>query len=92
MSATIPPSMRIVQGIAAHEGTDPMDLEPPLHAVIDTDALDALFRPAEDPSAATTSVEFTYRGKRVAVDNAGGVDVTETDADRSGSTGADPGQ
>ncbi|MFB1065404.1 HalOD1 output domain-containing protein [Natrinema sp. H-ect4] len=92
MSATIPTSMRVVQGVAAHEGTDPMDLEPPLHAVIDTDALDALFRPAEDPNAVASSVEFTYRGKHVSVDSAGRVDVTENDTDRTESTGTGPGR
>ncbi|MFC6766471.1 HalOD1 output domain-containing protein [Natrinema soli] len=92
MLATIPTSIRVVQGVAAHEGTDPMDLEPPLHAVIDTDALDALFRPAEDASAATASIEFAYRDKHVTVDSAGRVDVTADDADHGGSTGPGPGQ
>ncbi|QLK27124.1 hypothetical protein HYG81_05825 [Natrinema zhouii] len=81
MSAPLPTSIKVVQGVAAHEGIDPTELEPPLHAVIDTDALDTLFRPVENATEATAAVEFSYRGNHVRVDSAGHVDVTAGDTD-----------
>lgn len=88
MSTETPTSIKVVRGVAAHEGIDPTDLEPPLHAVIDTDALDALFRPVDGAGEPAAAIEFTYRGKLIRVDSGGHVDVTEFDSDRNGSTGA----
>lgn len=82
MSNTTPTSIRIVEGVAAHENVDPMDLEPPLHDVVDTDALDALFRTGDD---STATVEFTYCGTRVRVDDAGTIDISPTSPDSGGS-------
>ena len=66
------PSNRIVTQIAAAEGVEPIDLEPPLHDVVDPDALDRLIESARTD----VSITFTYRGYRVRVDGTGGVDVT----------------
>lgn len=66
------PSHSIVTQIADVEGVDPTDLEPPLHAVVDPDALERLV----DSSEAALSITFTYRGHRVRVDGSGAVDVT----------------
>jgi hypothetical protein len=85
MSNTVPASIRVVREVAAREGVDPTDLEPPLHEVVDPDALDALFRPRDDASEHATTVEFTYRGHRVRVHGPGTVDVNAP-ADRHGST------
>ncbi|QCS41689.1 HalOD1 output domain-containing protein [Natrinema versiforme] len=86
MTSSVPTSLRVVEGVAAHEGVDPVELEPPLHEVIDTDALDALFQSTGDSSA---TIEFTYRGKRVCVDDSGQVQVTEASSNAGGSTVAE---
>lgn len=86
MSNTVPTSTRVVQGVAAHDGVDPTDLEPALHEVIDTDALDALFRSPDD---ASTTVEFAYRGAEVCVDDSGRAEVTRTTGDLDSSTVAE---
>lgn len=70
--------VRIVTEIADREGVDPTTLSPPLHDVIDPDALDALFT-----STATThrdgeaSVSFTYKGYDITVDSDGELTVRE---------------
>lgn len=66
------PSTRIVTQIAAAEGVEPIDLEPPLHGVVDPGALDRLI----ESGRADVSIAFTYRGYRVRVDGTGDVDVT----------------
>ncbi|MBZ6493431.1 HalOD1 output domain-containing protein [Natrinema longum] len=83
MSNSTPTSLRVVQGVAAHEGVDPMNLEPPLHEVIDTDALDALYRKAD---ASSVRIEFTYRENHVRIDESGHVDVTDATTDCGSST------
>lgn len=83
MPDTVPTSIRVVQGVAAHEGVDPIDLDPPLHSVIDTDALDALFRPTDGDGSTHASVEFSYRDKRVCVDSTGDVTVSANAAAES---------
>ncbi|WP_049928444.1 HalOD1 output domain-containing protein [Halopiger goleimassiliensis] len=69
------PSLSIVNQVAAAEGIDPFDLEPPLGEVVDTDALDALV--ASTRAEADVTVEFVYRGRPVRVDSTGTVDVGE---------------
>ncbi|WP_226480219.1 HalOD1 output domain-containing protein [Natrinema amylolyticum] len=83
MSKTVPTSIRVVQGVAAYEDVEPIDLEPPLHEVVDTDALDALFRSTHDSSVA---VEFTYRGTHVRIDDSGEIEVTAATEDPGSST------
>lgn len=72
----------VLAAVADRKGVDPVDLEPPLHDVVDPDALEALFSDSIDGTAGeNVSAEFTYRGYRVLVDG-GTVHVVETDAQR----------
>lgn len=74
----VSPSLRVVQQVAASKNVDPADLEPPLHEVLDPDALDSLIRSAgHTASGAETTIEFVYRDRRVRIDSSGTVDVTE---------------
>lgn len=61
--------MRVVEVVAAEKGVDPTDL-PPLHDVVDADALDALFDPGRiDAGRAGRGYElrFPYAGLEVRV-------------------------
>ncbi|WP_165874959.1 HalOD1 output domain-containing protein [Natrarchaeobius oligotrophus] len=60
-------SITVVQKIAALDGTQPAELDPPLYEAIDTDALDALFRPADAEGGSSVRIEFTYNGYSVLV-------------------------
>ena len=71
-------SLEVVQAVAEYEGVDPLSLEPPLHHVIDTDALDSLFESTGGKSLQSGSVEFTYRGHHVRVDSTGDVTVGDS--------------
>ncbi|MFC6865155.1 HalOD1 output domain-containing protein [Halomicroarcula sp. GCM10025817] len=53
---SVPVSVRIVEAIAELDGIDPLDLEPGLDTVIDTDALDHLVR----HDGVSFTLEFTY--------------------------------
>lgn len=76
----------VLAAVADREGVDPVDLEPPLHDVVDPDALEALFTDSVDGAAReNVSAEFTYRGHRVLVDG-GTVHVLEADARRPAPT------
>lgn len=86
MGTGVPPSNRIVTQIASAEGLSPTDLEPPLHDIVDPDALDRLIESnSRRSSDAELSLEFTYRGHTVHVDATGAVDVSppERPADSS---------
>ena len=52
----------VVEAVAAEEGVTPSQLSKPLYSVIDSYALDALFR------STSGSVTFTYYGYEVTVD------------------------
>ncbi|MFC7019127.1 MULTISPECIES: HalOD1 output domain-containing protein [Haloarcula] len=60
---SVPASVRIVETIAELEGVDPLDLEPGLDTVIDTDALDYLVR----HEGGSFTLEFTYGTHHVLV-------------------------
>mgnify|MGYP006307149903 CR=1 FL=1 len=79
-------SLTVVEEIAKHEEVPPEELRPPLHYVIDTDALDSLFQSVAGEKAPTT-VEFTYNDYIVSIDETGDVDVTVqtpvTEADKT---------
>ncbi|WP_408958407.1 HalOD1 output domain-containing protein [Natrinema sp. 74] len=60
-------SERIVTGVAALEGTDPMEL-PPLFEAIDPDALTAIFATTESGGSRSGNVAFTYADHRVTVE------------------------
>lgn len=69
------PSQRVLDAIAAEEGTSPLSFETPLYEAIDPDALDALV-----PDEATdATVEFTYRGYRVTVRGTDRIQLTSLD-------------
>ncbi|APW96402.1 hypothetical protein CHINAEXTREME_00880 [Halobiforma lacisalsi AJ5] len=93
MEQGLSPSMAVVRTVASHEGVDPVELSPPLHAAIDTDALDAFFRtePCDCDAAngravgSTPVVEFSYRNHRIRVEDPGAVEILDGD-DRPGSS------
>ena len=65
----------IVETVATEEGVDPVDLDEPLYAAIDPDALDRLFRSAPAGSGIAGRVTFTYAGYDVTVQATGDVRV-----------------
>lgn len=67
-----PPSIRIVEEIAAREGVKPTDLDSVLYDNIDPDAIDSLFAGGADGRLC-----FTAFGYAVTVDTEGGVTVQE---------------
>lgn len=75
-SASKEPSVSVAVEVAAREGVDPTELTPPLHDVVDPDALDALFAGPESPDQAMV-VEFDYRGHHIEVRGDGTVDVRD---------------
>ncbi|WP_254522044.1 HalOD1 output domain-containing protein [Natrinema caseinilyticum] len=76
MQTTQSLSLKIVDEIASCEGVQPEELRPPIHYVIDTDALDSLYQ-SGDSERAPSKVEFVYKGYTVTVDRTGEVDVTK---------------
>ncbi|GAB3024467.1 HalOD1 output domain-containing protein [Natronobiforma cellulositropha] len=75
MDPDTPVSITVIEAVAETEGVEPAALEPPLYDVIETSALDALFRDASGRSGAP-SLEFVYRGHVVSVSGDGDVRVT----------------
>lgn len=79
METDEPVIIQIVEQVAAQKGVDPLALHPPLHDVIDTDALEALFRSAKRGDVpSTVTLEFVYQGYTVRVDSGGHVHVSES--------------
>lgn len=68
----------VVDALADAEDVDPLELEP-LYEVIDPDALDSLFAPADDDERAGR-VQFRTAGYRVEVTSTGRVHLTSLDA------------
>ncbi|MCU4740526.1 hypothetical protein OB955_01105 [Halobacteria archaeon AArc-m2/3/4] len=86
MDTDEPVIIQIVQQVAARKNVDPMALHPPLHDVIDTDALEALFRSADrDEGVSTVTLEFVYQGYAVRVDSSGDVHVSDSPTIETGS-------
>lgn len=68
-----PPSVRIVEAVAAETGRDAIEL-PPLHDYVDSDAVDSLL--ATDANAdASLHLEFSYADALVTVRGDGSVEV-----------------
>lgn len=65
-----PPSLRIIEAVAAHSNI-PMTELPPLFDSIDPDALDALFQPA----MSNGRIAFAYDNYQVTVDSNGDVEL-----------------
>ncbi|WP_226005033.1 HalOD1 output domain-containing protein [Natrinema salinisoli] len=76
MNSTQSVSLKIVEKIAEREQVSPEELQPPIHYVIDTDALDSLYQSSIADRSSPT-VEFEYKGYTVVVDSTGAVDVRE---------------
>lgn len=69
----LPPSIAVIEHVAEHEGIDPLELSPPLHDVIDPDALDRLCAGTETSGL----VAFSYCGYTVTVTTDGVVSLEE---------------
>lgn len=64
-------TMAVLEAVATFARQDILDLDP-LEAVIDTDALNDLFRPRSNGTSRTNiSVEFVYQSYLVSVDSSG---------------------
>ncbi|GAB3669778.1 HalOD1 output domain-containing protein [Halopiger thermotolerans] len=74
-SAEKPPSVAVVEAVAAKNGVDPADLECLLADVIDPIALDRLFEPTSTHERRSGVVEFEYCGRIVTVRADGRIDV-----------------
>ncbi|WP_440764755.1 HalOD1 output domain-containing protein [Natronorubrum sp. DTA7] len=80
MGTGVPPSHKVLTQVASSEGVSPTDLEPPLHDVVDPDALDRLVESCGcAASDRVVTIEFPYRGYMVRVDSTGAVDLTVGD-------------
>jgi hypothetical protein len=78
-----PPSVAVVDAVAAAVGRDPLEL-PPLYSVLDTDALDALFAsPANGQFRGPGSVAFEYADHDVTVRSHGTIRVEQASASDS---------
>ncbi|MFC6838458.1 HalOD1 output domain-containing protein [Halomarina ordinaria] len=67
----VPMSTAVVEAIAAAERVDPVYLDPPLHEVIDADALDAMF----EGTLSAGVVAFEYGAYRVRAHDDGRVEL-----------------
>ncbi|MCU4753497.1 hypothetical protein OB919_16145 [Halobacteria archaeon AArc-curdl1] len=67
------PTLTVVEQISEKEGVDSVDLRPPLHDVVDTEALDRIIESMDGDGL----VEFQYQGYQVTVSNTGEVEVQE---------------
>lgn len=75
-SVSTEPSVSVAVEVADREGVAPTELTPPLHDVVDPDALDALFA-RRNPPDRTVVVSFDYLGYQVEVRGDGTVDVRD---------------
>jgi len=67
--------MRVIDRVAAANGVEPADLDPPLYEAVDPAALDSLFDAVGDDRAANNSVTFQYAGHEVTVGPDGAVSL-----------------
>lgn len=68
-------SMRIIDAVATEREVSPTDLDAPLYAAIDPEALDRLF---DSKAADALNVTFEYAGHSVLVEGEGRVTVDGT--------------
>jgi len=66
------PTRQIVDAVADAEGVAPVTLDPPLAAVVDPDAVEALI---QGSTTSDLEIRFTYRDHDVVVDDSGRVQV-----------------
>lgn len=62
----------VLLAVADREGVDPLELSPPLHAVVDADAIEALFAGVDGDGL---ELEFTYADHRITVAGPGDVSI-----------------
>lgn len=68
----------IVDEIADREGVDPVDLDPRLGEVVNTDLLDAIADDADSRNdGLSPTVDFEYHGYTVSIDSGGAISVTD---------------
>lgn len=81
----VPLSCAVVEAVADASATEATQL-PPLHDVVDPDALDALFQPRHtgDEPRDSGLVSFEYAGHRVRVGGNGDISVERLAADGTG--------
>ncbi|WP_049964161.1 HalOD1 output domain-containing protein [Natrinema thermotolerans] len=82
----VPPSQAIIEAIAAHEGVDVTEIEPPayepLFTAVNPEALDELFRTAAGTES-NAVVSLEYEGYEIVV-RADGVEVRDRGRRRVG--------
>jgi len=66
-------SDQIIREVAAKEGVDPVELTPPLFAVIEPDALDSLFGNPDSRPA----ISFTWQGYTISVGSEWQISIDE---------------
>ncbi|WP_255170742.1 HalOD1 output domain-containing protein [Natrononativus amylolyticus] len=81
-STETPPSQAIIEAIAAHEGIDATDVEPPeyapLYTAVNPEALDELFEPTQRSGDRVGGrVTLEYEGYEVVVHSDGSVELTD---------------
>jgi len=74
-----PPSVAVVEAMAAVVEADPLDLDP-LADVVDVDCLNRLFDPTT-PMTGGTRVTFTYHDHEVTVNASGSIRIRPLDGD-----------
>lgn len=68
------PSMAVIEAVAATKGNEPETL-PPLHDVVDSDALDSLIRGGGSDGDRPVELWFSYAGTQVVVSSEGDLTV-----------------
>jgi hypothetical protein len=74
-----PLGRRVVEAVAGAAGSDPLSL-PPLHRVVDADALEALYAHADASEASVPTVWFTYADHFVVVRSTAEIEVRGPEA------------
>lgn len=69
------PSHEVISAVAAADDVDPKALDPPLHDVLDVEALDRLLDWASDHRDNALVVSFEYAGYQVTVSRDGRVEL-----------------
>lgn len=82
-SATVAPTVAVVEAMAAVEGADPTDLRP-IYDAIDPQGLDRICTESVPPEReGSRTVEFTYHGYRVRVESTGAIEIRELDGENA---------
>lgn len=71
-------SLKVVEKVAEEKGIDPLELKPPLHSVVDTEALDSLFRSTPTATSKNGIIEFRYCDYLIQVNSSGDVKIVDT--------------